>query len=155
MQLRLYNQFKNFPIFSAPLRVGLGFKNRNLNFSKLFCFWSLGKVKKFQNCLCTCLKLREISKNVMSNTPPPHTPWIGLNCYIKSWFLHTPFFLPIENSLFDIVDYLQISKYFTLIINWLGWYSKQHRKFILAKKFWDEINWLFTPQNIFVLCFRG
>ena len=58
-------------------------------FIQKFCFWYLGKVKKFQNCMYTHLKVRTISEQCVSKLPLP-MPWIGLNNIRYLYSQHFP-----------------------------------------------------------------
>ena len=68
------NNFKNFHLFVPPLR---GRKLLFKFFQKIY-FSYLGKVKRFQNCMCTRLKCKQ------------YLPWIGLGLRNKGG-LKTPF----------------------------------------------------------------
>ena len=63
-------------IFIPPLHEGVGLKNLNSNCFQNFCFWYLGKVKKFHFTTFTRLEAPGDQKNWGAKRPPPNK--IGL-----------------------------------------------------------------------------
>ena len=63
---RLQEDFLNYLLLQGAKEEGGRRQGGGLNSDQNFRFIYLGKVKKFQNCMFTRLKVREISENVVS-----------------------------------------------------------------------------------------